>query len=95
MTTNSTPTTATEVWLMPDKASLASSTPVTYRIPTAQRNTTSERNLVNNRTVNIPSTVMIVIHASTPNPKKVNESMLSEYYYFTVSFSCLISGLGI
>ena len=55
--------TMTLVLLKPEKASLASSTPVTKRMAMAPRNTRSVRNLVNNNTVNIVNTVRIVIHA--------------------------------
>ena len=75
MTTNNTPTVSTEVPLKPEKASLASRTPVTYNTPIAPRKTRSERNFVNNRIVNIPNTVIIVIHASTPKPKNIIESI--------------------
>ena len=63
MTTNSTPMTTTDVELKPEKASLASSTPVTYRTPIAPRNTKSERSLVNIRMLNMPNTVTMVIQA--------------------------------
>ena len=62
-TTNITPTTATVVELKPDSASLASSTPVKNKTPMTQRNTKSERNLVNSRTPNVASTVTMVIQA--------------------------------
>lgn len=62
-TTNITPTTATVVELKPDSASLASSTLVMNKTPMTQRNTKSERNLVNSRTPNVASTVTMVIQA--------------------------------
>ena len=60
----------TDELLKPEKASFASSTPVTYRTPMAPKNTISARNFVNNSTVNIENTVMIVIQACRPKPKK-------------------------
>ena len=74
-TTNSTPITITDVLLKPEKASLASSTPVTNRIAIAPRKTKSERNFVNSSTVNIVSTVAIVIHACKLNPRKTISSI--------------------
>ena len=62
-TMNSTPMTTTLVLLKPEKASLASSTPVTYKTAIAPRNTRSVRSLVSSNTVNIVSTVTMVIHA--------------------------------
>ena len=55
--------TTTDVELKPEKASLASSTPVTNRTPIAPRNTRSERNFVNSRILNMPNTVTMVIQA--------------------------------
>ena len=62
-TTKRTPMITTDVELKPEKASLALSTPVTKRIEMAPRKTRSARSLVNNNTVNIVSTVAMVIHA--------------------------------
>ena len=62
-TTKSTPMMTTEVLLNPEKASLASRTPVTNRMEIAPKKTRSARSLVNSSTVNIDSTVTIVIQA--------------------------------
>ena len=75
-TTNSTPMTTTEPELKPEKASLASSTPVTNRMPMAPRNTRSARSFVSSKMVNIVSTVTMVIHAWRLNPQKTIESIL-------------------
>ena len=55
--------TTTEPELKPEKASLASSTPVTKRMAMAARNTRSARSFVVSMTVNIVSTVTMVIQA--------------------------------
>ena len=68
----------TDELLKPEKASFASSTPVTYRTPMAPKNTISARNFVNNSTVNIENTVTIVIQAYKPKPKN---SIVSIYIY--------------
>ena len=59
----------TDVLLKPEKASLASNTPVTKRMPMAPKNTRSARSFVNSSTVNIVSTVTMVIQACRPKPK--------------------------
>ena len=74
-TTNSTPMTTTDPELKPEKASFASSTPVTNRMPTAPMNTRSARNFVKSRMVNIVSTVAMVIHAWRLNPQKTIDSI--------------------
>ena len=70
----------TDVELKPEKASLAVSTPVTKRMAIAPRNTKSARILVSNSTVNIASTVMIVIHAYRLNPHKTIDSISVSIY---------------
>jgi hypothetical protein len=70
----------TEVLLNPENASLASRTPVTNRMEMAPRNTKSARIFVNNKTVNIDSTVMMVIHAYRLKPKKTIDSISFVFY---------------
>jgi hypothetical protein len=66
----------TEVLLKPENASLASSTPVTYRMPIAERNTKSALSFVNNIVVNMPSTVTMVIQAWMLKPANTKSSMI-------------------
>ena len=77
----------TDVELKPENASLALSTPVTKRIEMAPRNTRSERILVNNRMVNIVSTVAMVIHALRLKPQRIKSSIGINFYchYFIIS----------